>query len=480
MDSKLQEILHIFKEINTIPRKSKNEGQVSNWFVEWAKSHNFKVRQDKALNVIIYVPATTGRENDPIVILQGHMDMVCEKTPESPHDFSNDSIKHIIDGDWMHADNTTLGADNGIGLALGLSLATDDSVSHPALELLCTVDEETGLVGANSIENDSLNGKILLNLDSEDEGVFTIGCAGGRDVEIKISLQKETTEVSGIQYKIAVDGLRGGHSGVDIHEERTNANVLLAKVLKNIIASVDTLQLTDISGGSAHNAIPRNSYATVFIPEADQDTFKNIFESTAADLEKQAKQSDPGTKISLTESGRPKVVYTVEDTRKVIDILNALPHGVARMSDNIDGLVETSNNFATINMGNDTITILSSQRSSVETELNAIVSKIESVASDHHASYTTKEGYPGWQPNPDSPILAVCKKVFTDLFEKEPHVEAIHAGLECGIIGAKFENMDMISLGPTIKNPHSPDERLYLPSVPKVWKFLVALLKDIA
>ncbi len=479
MEPELQKILDIFEEINTIPRKSKHEERISNWLVDWAKKHNLEFKQDSALNVCISVPASPGRENDPVVILQGHMDMVCEKTPESGHDFSKDPIKHIIEGEWMHADNTTLGADNGIGLALSLALATDDSVSHPPLELLCTVDEETGLVGANSIEKDFLTGNILLNLDSEDEGVFTIGCAGGRDVEIKLSLQKETADTPGAVYKISVDGLRGGHSGVDIHEARANANIILAKILKAITDNGLPLRLVDIAGGSAHNAIPRNSCATVLVPESDTETFKSTFESTAAELENQTKQSDPDVRISLSESEKGNAVYTVDDTNRAIGLLNALPHGVAKMSEDMEGLVETSNNFATINLADDTITILSSQRSSVETELSAIVSRVESIAAEYQASYTTNEGYPGWQPNPSSPILGVCKEVYKNLFDKEPHVEAIHAGLECGIIGSKFENMDMISLGPTIKNPHSPEERLYLPSVPKIWEFLVALLKEI-
>ncbi len=479
MDTKQKEILAIFEEINAIPRRSKNEEQISNWLVDWAKSHNFKVRQDTALNIVMNVPATKGRENDPTVILQGHMDMVCEKTPDSPHDFSKDPIKHIIDDDWMHADKTTLGADNGIGIALSLAITTDESVSHPPLELLFTVDEETGLIGANSIENDSLTGKILLNLDSEDEGVFTIGCAGGQDVAIHCALHKDETDTPGSFYKLAVDGLRGGHSGVDIHEGRANANVLLGRLLENCTANIEELRLIDIAGGSAHNAIPRNAYAIVHVPKTGEDTFTDLFTRTAAVLEDSVKQSDPDVTLSLSDVVEQKSAYTIEDTKKVVDLLNAMPHGVAKMSEDMEGLVETSNNFATIGIENDTLTILSSQRSSVETQLNWIVSTIKDIAREAGVEYDIKGGYPGWQPNPDSAILGVCKNVFTELFDKEPHIEAIHAGLECGIIGSKFENMDMISLGPTIKNPHSPDEKLFLPSVPKIWEFLIALLKVI-
>ncbi len=479
MDAKTEKILGIFEEINTIPRKSKNEEKISNWLVEWAKSHDLEVKQDKALNICINVPATAGRENDPTVILQGHMDMVCEKTPESAHDFSKDAIKHIIDDEWMHADNTTLGADNGIAIAIALEIAMDDSISHPPLELLFTVDEETGLYGAKSIEGDFISGKILLNIDSEDEGVFTIGCAGGRDVEIKLNLNKESPDAQDPCFRLSVDGLKGGHSGIDIQEHRENANIILARLLRYIAKEVDSIRLADIAGGSAHNAIPRNSYAVITLPSSVQDKFKDVFNRASSKLEDLAKSYDPDIKISLTEEKEKQQAYSSEDTQKVISLINAVPHGVTRMSADIEGLVETSNNFATMGIENDTLTLLSSQRSSIETQLEYIISKVESVAELAGAAYETNEGYPGWEPNPKSNILALCKNVYKELFGKEPHVEAIHAGLECGLIGAKFDGMDMISYGPTLKNPHSPEEKLHLPSIPKIWDFTVELLKAI-
>lgn len=479
MDAKTEKILGIFEEINRIPRKSKNEERISNWLVEWGKSHSCNVKQDKALNVCIQLPATEGRENDPTVILQGHMDMVCEKTPDSPHDFSKDAIKHIIEGEWMHADRTTLGSDNGIGIAIALELAVDDSISRPPLELLFTVDEETGLVGAKSIESDFITGKILLNLDSEDEGVFTIGCAGGRDVEIRLNVTKETPPSKDVSFKISVDGLKGGHSGIDIQERRENANIVIARVLRYIVKKLGSIRIADIAGGSAHNAIPRNAYAIVTVPASDQNTFKETFNWAASKLEDLAKSYDPNISIMLSEESECKQPYTTEDTKKIINLLNALPHGVTRMSADIDGLVETSNNVATVGIENDILTLLSSQRSSVETQLEYIVSKVESVAALAGATYKTNEGYPGWEPNPKSNILALCKDVYNKLYGTKPHVEAIHAGLECGLIGAKFDNMDMISFGPTLKNPHSPDEKLHIPSVSKVWAFIVELLKEI-
>jgi len=408
------------------------------------------------------------------------MDMVCEKTPDSPHDFSRDAIKHIVDGDWLHADNTTLGADNGIAIAIALVMATDDAVSHPPLELLFTVDEETGLNGAVNLGEDFLKGRVLLNLDSEDEGVFTIGCAGGRDVEIKLDLQKEKSITPDVCFRLAVDGLRGGHSGVDIHEQRENANVLLARLLARLTKEIDGVCVGDISGGSAHNAIPRNAAATVFVPPQTRDAFKEIFAEMAETLGAVARSSgDTDVEISLAETKEPAAVYTSEDTLRLVNLMNALPHGVMKMSLDIEGLVETSTNFATIAMEKDAVAITTSQRSSVASQIDWIVSKIESMAALAGASWHTGEGYPGWEPDPGSELLAVCKNVFKGLYGKDPHVEAIHAGLECGLIGAKFSDMDMISFGPTIKNPHSPQEKLHLPSVMKIWDFTKALLKAI-
>jgi len=480
MEAKLQEILDIFEEINTIPRKSKNEEQISNWLVDWAKSHNFEVNQDKVLNVYMSIPATPGRENDKTVVLQGHMDMVCEKTPDSSHDFTRDAIKHIVEGEWLHGDNTTLGADNGIAIAIALAIATDASVSRPPLELLFTVDEETGLNGAVNLEGDFLKGRVLLNLDSEDEGVFTIGCAGGRDVEIKLDLQIEASITQDACFRLAVDGLRGGHSGVDIHEQRENANVLMARLLSSLIKEIDGVCVSEISGGSAHNAIPRNAAATVFVPSQCRDAFREIFAGTAEKLHAVARSSgDKDVEISLKETNGQNVIYTSKDTMRLINLLNALPHGVMKMSIDIEGLVETSTNFATIGLENGTVTISTSQRSSVASQLDWIVSRVESVAVLAGAPYHTNEGYPGWEPDPGSELLAVCKNVFKALYSREPHVEAIHAGLECGLIGAKFSDMDMISFGPTIKNPHSPQEKLHLPSVMKIWDFTKEFLKTI-
>jgi dipeptidase D len=479
MDTQVSKILATFEQINTIPRQSKNEEQISNWLVDWAKSHNFEVKQDRALNVYIYVPATEGREYDPTVILQGHMDMVCEKTPESTHDFGKDAIKHITEDDWLRADNTTLGADNGIAIAISLVLATETTISHPALELFITVDEETGLIGANSLVKENLNGRVLLNLDSEDEGVFTIGCAGGRDVNVKQPLEVETEFTSYETYTIAVDGLQGGHSGVDIHKERANANIICARLLQYVYKDIPEIQLVSLFGGSAHNAIPRNAQAQIALPSLASEKLSTLIENVIPLLEAEHKPFEPTIKLSCIKSGETTKAYTSKATKTTIELINALPHGIAKMSSDIKGLVETSNNFATMDTDRDTLHICCSQRSSSIISLDWIVSKVESIATLAEVSFETGGGYPSWQPDTNSKLLALCKKVYKNHFGKEPLIEIIHAGLECGIIGMKIEDIDMISYGPTIQNPHSPQERLYVPSLIKIWELTKALLAEI-
>lgn len=478
MNKQISKILTIFEQINTIPRKSKNEEQISNWLVDWAKSHNFKVKQDEAQNVYIYIPATKGRDQDPTVILQGHMDMVCEKTPESTHDFTKDPIMHITEGDWLHANNTTLGADNGIAIAIALVLATDNEVSHPAMEIFVTVDEETGLVGANSLVKENLNGRILLNLDSEDEGVFTIGCAGGRDVNIKQPLNLET--LSGYEtYKISIDGLQGGHSGVDINKERANANIICVRLMQYIHKNIDNIRLVSLMGGSAHNAIPRNACAEIALPSPSINKLSAIMNKYIPLVEEEYRPFEKEIKLTCQKTGNTTNAYSKNNTNTIIELINALPHGVAKRSSNIEGLVETSNNFATMNTKNNTLNICCSQRSSSKISLDWMVSKVESIAKLADISYKTEIGYPSWQPDTNSKLLTLCKDVYRKHFDKEPVIEIIHAGLECGIIGSNIENIDMISFGPTIQNPHSPQERLFIPSLIKIWEFIVALLIEI-
>ncbi|MBP5435892.1 aminoacyl-histidine dipeptidase [bacterium] len=486
MNKKTEAILNLFEEINKVPRQSKHEEKISAWLVDWAKDHGLEAERDESMNVLIKAPATPGYEDKPIIVMQGHMDMVCEKIAGSSHDFSKDPIKCIVDGDWLKADGTTLGADDGIALAISLLLATDKDVVHPPLELLFTIDEETGLTGANTLKPGWLDGKILLNIDTEDEGVFTIGCAGGRDTMIEFEYTPVEVPADDKVYELRVWGLAGGHSGVDINLPRGNSNMIAARILDEAARNAET-KLVFIEGGSAHNAIPRE---TKVVFSADKD-LTSVLGALREKIISEIGYAEPNMKIDITPAvNNYRNELNAKDTKKLVAIMMAMPHGVAAMSKDIEGLPETSNNFATIKMvmpaskggllRNETgsVSILSSQRSSVESRLDWISRKIEAIAVASGAKTSTSDGYPSWEPNMESPLNRKCVDIYKKLFGKEPRVEVIHAGLECGIIGSKNEGMEMISFGPTIKNPHTPDERLEIPTVQMVWDFTVELLKD--
>lgn len=477
MTESVRRVLDVFEQINQVPRKSKHEERISQWLLDWAKEHGFQAKMDKVRNVLIEVPASSGMEKAPVVVLQGHMDMVCEKTPESTHDFSRDGIQSYMDGQWMKARGTTLGADNGIALAMALVAATDDALKRPAMELLFTVDEETGLTGANALEPGFLQGKVLLNLDSEDEGVFTVGCAGGRDTHLTLDVDREPVDAQLSLFKVSVGGLQGGHSGVDIAEHRANANIILAHILEELLNGMGA-RLVDLDGGSAHNAIPRNAHAVLGWPQSRASELSEVVKHFEASVKASYASPEKGfyMKVESVDSAEHAEMLTLASAGRVVDLMIAMPHGIAGMSPDIKDLVETSNNFARIQLTDKGFQILSSQRSSDMTKLDWITRKIEKVGILAGATAETGNGYPAWQPNMESPLLARCQQVYEKLFGKKPVVEAIHAGLECGIIGAKYDGMDMISFGPTIKNPHSPDEMLHVPSVDMVWDFLAALL----
>jgi dipeptidase D len=477
---KTNQILDLFEKISAIPRCSKHEEKIGAFLLDWAGKNGLQSKKDKVGNVLIKVPAAPGYERSGAVVIQGHMDMVCEKTADSPHDFDKDPIRFVYDGDWLKADQTTLGADNGIALAMAMTMALDKTVIHPPLELLFTVDEETGLTGANFLQADFIDGKILLNVDSEDEGVFTVGCAGGRDTHISLMLHYEDAPDGFVMARLKAGGMTGGHSGVNINEERANAIRVLVRAIMRIKTEFD-VRLADISGGTAHNAIPRDAWADLFIP---RESFKAI-EKVAAEMEQvfkhEFKKTDPTLKVSVelqpeTMGKRP---LNMADSGRICDLIIALPHGVAAMSTEMKGLVETSNNLANVKIASSKLEIVTSQRSSVMSRLHALTLRIEAIARLAGADAVSGNGYPAWQPNLQSPLLARCKDVYRKLFGKEPHVEAIHAGLECGIIGDKKAGMDMISFGPTLKNPHSPDEKIHVESIGKVWDFMVELLKSL-
>lgn len=478
MNQKVQSVLNLFEEINKVPRKSKNEEKISKWLVAWAENNGFMAETDEVMNVLIKVPATKGYENKPVVVFQGHMDMVCEKTPESKHDFSKDPIKHVMNGDWLKADGTTLGADNGIALALAMIIATDKTIVHPPLELLFTVDEETGLTGANYLKPGWLKGKILLNLDSEDEGVFTVGCAGGRDTKIEFKPEWKPYCSDRVVMELKVSGLSGGHSGVDIKLQKGNANQILARVL-DLMTDFTPVKIGNISGGSAHNAIPRDAVCVIGVRKDDVEKVKKMVSETGPKIKAEFKKTDSGLAITLKEKNDFEgLMMTTGDSMKFINMMMSMPHGVAAMSSDIEGLVETSSNFATIKNNDGVITILSSQRSSVMNRLDWMTRKVEKSSFVAGAVAKSGNGYPSWEPDMTSRLLAKCVATYEKMYKVKPVVEVIHAGLECGIIGSKNEGMDMISYGPTIKNPHSPDEKMFVPSLEKIWDLTVELLKS--
>lgn len=478
VSAKTQEVLKWFEQISAVPRKSGDEARIRQWLLNWAKENGFSGKADKAGNAFIRVPGTSGLESAPVMVLQGHMDMVCEKTPDSPHDFTKDPIKFIFDDEWLKANKTTLGADNGIAIAIAIAMIMDKSVEHPPIELLFTVDEETGLTGANNLPVKQLEGKILLNLDSEDEGVFTIGCAGGCTTENSLSLEFKKPGTALVPYVIKVDGLKGGHSGVDIKLQRENAIKLLSRTLFAIM-SEHPVDLANIKAGTVHNAIPRSGEAVVLFEKSKERAVKEIIEDIEEKAKKEFQNVDDGLSISLEPSkAKYNEVLTKGSFKKVLNVLLALPHGVATMATAIPGLVETSNNLATIQIENKKLKIMTSQRSSVTSRLNAMTQKIHSVMELAEGSSKDCSSYPPWEPNWNSDLLEKCKTIYKDNFGKDPIVEVIHAGLECGVIGSKYPGMDMISFGPTIKFPHSPDEKLKISDIDKIWDFTAALFKS--
>ena len=478
-----ERVLELFTELNTIPRCSKHEERVAAWIVEWAHTRGFATDRDEVGNVLISVPGAGAGVDRPPVVVQGHMDMVCEKTPESTHNFDQDAVPVITEGDWIHAKDTTLGADNGIAVAMALA-AAESETPRPRLEILITVDEETGLTGAQGVQPGWLTGRQLLNIDSEDEGVFTVGCAGGRNTFLTVPRVLHRTPEGFVARQVVISGLKGGHSGVEIHLQRANANVLLTRFLQAIdVARVREgtphFSLASISGGSAHNAIPRDARATLTLQTENVrwlDEFAAEFEKT---VQAEYAAVEPGISLTVKEIDAPDEVMTDESAARLLDLLAALPDGVIRMSSDVEGLVETSTNLATIRE-KDGIEIGTSQRSSFSSRLAEVAEQIEAAGRLADASLRVTSQYAAWEPDMESSLLERCLRVYRGEFDREPVVEVIHAGLECGVIGSKYPGMEMISFGPTIKGAHSPEERLQKSALEQVWTFLTALLASYA
>jgi len=469
-----------FDKIRSIPHCSGSEGRLAEYLISYAKGKDLDVEKDASGNVVIRVPATRGKEGAPTVVLQGHMDMVCEKNSDVAHDFSKDPIQLEFQGEWLKAKGTTLGSDNGIGLAAALALIDTKEVVHGPLELIFTVDEEVGLTGAGKIKPGFLKGQMMLNLDSEELGALYIGCAGGGDTTLKLPVDFIDAPAGTKGYVLRVTGLRGGHSGIDIIEQRGNAIKILSRVLWKT-SRTQPIHLAGMKGGNKRNAIPREAEAELMVLETAVDDLSEIIGDETAKINDELGKREVNLSVRLEPSDRTfGRVLKAPSQRTLLNLLMALPHGVETMNYDIPGLVETSNNLATIAMGGAEVVIGLSTRSSIASALKALRNRIRTIAELAGAEVEENEPYPGWKPNLASKLLAVVKAVHMREFGTEPQLKAIHAGLECGIIGEKFPGMDMISFGPWIEHPHSPDERVNIPSVEKFWQLLRALVTELA
>ena len=477
-----------FYALTQIPRPSKHEELAVEYMYNWGKEHGLETIKDEVGNIIIRKPATPGCENMKGVILQGHIDMVPQKNNDTVHDFEKDPIQTWIDGEWVKAKGTTLGADNGLGLAMAMAVLESSDLKHGPVELLCTIDEETGMTGAMALKPGVLKGDILINLDSETEGELYVGCAGGLDASASATYVPAEPQEGWQCWSLVVKGFKGGHSGMDIILYRGNANKLAARILYALMTEAD-VKLLDLEGGTLRNAIPREAFATVYVPESKVAEAQKVFERVAAEIKAEYAGTDPDSEFLFHPyecaegeccSHGDECKYVPEaDALRFVRAILACPDGVERMSSEMAGLVETSNNLAMVKIEAGEFSVKTLMRSSVDTAKDALAQKFEAIFSLAGIETSFAGGYSGWAPNPDSAILATMKQVYNDLYGKEPAVMAIHAGLECGILSGAYPHWDMVSCGPTLMSPHSPDERANIPSVAKCWEFLKAVLENI-
>ncbi len=468
-----------FEEICRIPRPSRKEEKIGAWLMEFARKHRIEARQDEAGNVLMSKPAMPGREEAPTVVLQAHMDMVCEKNADTVHDFDKDPIRPYIDGEWVKAKGTTLGADDGIGMAAALAVLTSEEVKHGRVECLFTVDEETGLTGAFALKPGFFSGKILLNLDSEDEGEMFVGCAGGIDTVVRMPYTKEAVPAHRFAVKVTVKGLQGGHSGDDINKGRGNAIKILNRFLWEMNRK-HGISVASFAGGNLRNAIAREASAVMVFEEALKEPVRVAFNIYAAEMERVWNITEPGIALELESEEVPAEALDAASTTRLLDALYACPHGVFAMSYRMPGMVETSTNLAAVKFTEEnTILITTSQRSDVDSEKMNIAQMVAAVFRMAGASVEHGEGYPGWAPNPDSAILKIAVDSYKRLFGKEPVVRSIHAGLECGLFLEKYPGMDMISFGPTLRGVHSPDEKVEIKTVEMWWRHLTDILEKV-
>ena len=463
-----------FADLNSVPRPSKKEEKVRQFMVDFGKKLNLETFVDTVGNVIIRKPASKGMENRTPIVMQSHLDMVCQKNNDTDFDFDTQGIEMYIDEDWVRARGTTLGADNGIGVASIMAILESDEIAHPQIDALFTIDEETGMTGALGLEGGILTGKILLNLDTEDDDELGIGCAGGVDITSKRKYKEVEPKKDAAGFKITVKGLRGGHSGMNIHEGRGNANKIMNRLLFNSVA-----RIAEIAGGSLRNAIPRESVAVVAVSENKVADFKTQVQEFTAMIQAEFKTVEPNLTIVLEPVAAPKTVMTKKAQKQLLQAVYAAWNGVYRMSPDVSDLVEASNNVARVVVKNGKIKIDNLTRSSVESTKWDLANTLLATYNANGFKVKMSGSYPGWQPNPDSKILHLMEDLYQKTFNEKPNVMACHAGLECGILGSNYPEMDMISFGPNIRGAHSPDERVSISSVQKYWPFLLEVLKQI-
>lgn len=472
-------VFEIFDEITKIPRPSKKEEKIRKYLLDFAEKHGLQSKSDAVGNVVITKPATPGHENAPTVILQGHMDMVCESNDPN-FDFENNAIRTIIDGEWLKADGTTLGADNGIGVAAALAAVTDPDLVHGPLEVLVTVDEETGMTGAFGLGDGMITGSILLNLDSEDDAEVFVGCAGGVDTTCTFKYHRSVAPTDFHYFKVDISGGLGGHSGGDIHLGHANANKLLARFLWGL-AQKHELSLCEIDGGNLRNAIPRAAHAIFGVHTSSKEEVSVAFNIFKADIANEYQGLETTLKLEIESVETPEFSVDATTSSNIISALYAAPHGVISMSRDLEGLVETSTNLASVKMRPDNeILVTTSQRSSVESRKWDIAYQMESLFKLAGAKVTHGDGYPGWQPNMNSPIMKIASDAYEELYGIKPAIKAIHAGLECGLFKSTRPELDMVSFGPTLRGVHSPSEKMHIPAVERFWQQLKRILEKVA
>lgn len=473
-----QPLWDIFAKICSIPHPSYHEEALAQHIMSWSREQGLWCERDNAGNILIRKPATPGMENRTPVALQAHLDMVPQKNNDTVHDFTTDPIRPYVDGEWLKARGTTLGADNGIGMASALAVLADDNVAHGPLEVLLTMTEEAGMDGAFGLQSDWLQADILINTDSEEEGEIYIGCAGGIDCVTELPIQREAVTAGYEPLKLTLKGLRGGHSGANIHMGLGNANKLLARFLVSVSKKVD-LQLIDFNGGTLRNAIPREAFATLAVSQKD----RSLFDSSVSDYQ-QLLKNEAGPKdenvVLVTEAVTPaQPALTAASRDTFLHLLNAIPNGVIRNSDVAVGVVETSLNVGVVTLSEDTAEIMSLVRSLIDSGKEYVVDTLTSLGNLAGAKTLASGSYPGWEPDKNSPIMAKTREIYQQLFGKLPDIQVIHAGLECGLFKKPYPHLDMVSIGPTITGPHSPDEQVHIGSVGLYWQLLTGLLKEI-